>query len=95
MDSLLEIQDLSTGSTEKITIRSKNGRDITKVSKLEISFISSDLNIFDEIDIVNNRNVSCNTERLRSEIKCACNDTLLISAFKDHISSLERQLKEK
>ena len=94
MNSSLGIHDLSTVSTENITIR-KNRRDITKVSKSEISFISSDLNISKEIDIVNTNDVPCNTDRLRSEIKCACNDTLFINAFKDYISSLERQLKEK
>ena len=52
MDSSLEIQDLSTVSTENIFIRSKNRRDITKVSKPEISFMSSDLNISEEIDII-------------------------------------------
>ena len=36
MDSSLEIQDLSTVSTENITIRCKNRRDVTKVSKPEI-----------------------------------------------------------
>ena len=95
MDSSLERQDLSTVSTENITICSKNRRDIMKVSKPEISFIGSDLNISEEIDIVNTQDISCNTDQLRSEIKCACNDTLRINAFKDHISSLERQLKEK
>ena len=95
MDSSLERQDLSTVSTEIITILSKNRRDITKVSKPEILFISSGLNISEEIDLVNTKDVYCNTNRLRSEIKCACNGTLLINAFKDHISSLERQLKEK
>ena len=68
MDSLLEIQGLSTLSTENIFIRSINRRDITKVSKPEISFISNDLNISEEIDIINTKEVSCNTDRLRSEI---------------------------
>ena len=49
MDSSLEIQDLSTVSTENIFIRSKNRRDVTTVYKPEISFISSDLNISEEI----------------------------------------------
>ena len=71
MDSSLGIQDLSTVSPENITIRSKNRREITKVSKSEISFISIDLNISKEINIVNNtKDVSCNTDRLRCEIKC-------------------------
>ena len=78
MDSSLEIQDLSTVTTGNILIHSKNRRDITKVSELEISFISNDVNISEENDIINTRNVSCNTDRLRSEIKFACNDTLLI-----------------
>ena len=95
MDSSLETQDLSTVSNESIFIHSKNRRDITKVSKPEISFISNDLNISEEIDIINTKDVSCNTDRLRPEIKCAGNDTFLINAFKDHISSLQRQLKEK
>ena len=95
MDSSLEIQDLSTVSNESIFIHSKNRRDITKVSKPEISFTSNDLNISEEIDIINTKDVSCNTDRLRPEIKCAGNDTFLINAFKDHISSLQRQLKEK
>ena len=64
MNSSLGIHDLSTVSTENITIR-KNRRDITKVSKSEISFISSDLNISEEIDIVNTNDVPCNTDRLR------------------------------
>ena len=95
MDSSLERQAFSTVSTENITIGSKNRRDITKVSKPEILFFSSDLNISGEIDIVNTKDVHCNTYRLRSETQCACNYTLLINAFKDHISSLERQLIEK
>ena len=78
MDSSLEIQDLSTVTTGNILIHSKNRRDITKVSELEISFISNDVNISEENDIINTRNVSCNTDRLRSEIKFTCNDTLLI-----------------
>ena len=78
MDSSLEIQDLSTVTTENILIHSKNRRHITKVFELEISFISNDVNISEEKDIINTRDVSCNTDRLRSEIKCACNDTLLI-----------------
>ena len=94
MDSSLERQDFSAVSTENITIGSKNRRDITKVSKPEILFLSSDLNISGEIDIVNTKDVYCNTYRLRSETQCACNYTLLINAFKD-ISSLERQLIEK
>ena len=36
MDSSLERQDLSTVSTENVTIHSKNRRDITKVSKPEV-----------------------------------------------------------
>ena len=95
MDSSLGIQDLSTVRTENIFIRSKNKKDITKVSKPEISFMNNDLNISEEIDINNTKDVSCNTDRLRSEIKCASNDTLLMNAFKDDINSLERQLKEK
>ena len=90
----MKIQDLSTVSTENIFIRSKNRRDITQVSKPEISFISNDLDMSEEIDI-NTKDVSCNTDRLRSEIKCVCSDTLLIHGFKDHISSLESQVKEK
>ena len=49
----------------------------------------------EKIDIINTKDVSCNTDRPRSEFKCPCNDILLINAFKDHISSLERQLKGK
>ena len=61
---------------------------------------SLSVNIFEDLDIIFTKEASCNTDSsddfsTDKKQKCSNNDSALVTALKEHIDSLKRQLRDK